>query len=218
MTKQKIGIIGSGVVGQTLANGFLAHGHAVMRGTREPEKLADWKASAGDKASVGTLTETAKFGDVIVLAVKGTGAEEAVSQIAAEINGKAVLDATNPIADAPPTKGVIAFFTGPNDSLMERLQKKVPHAHFVKCFSCVGSALMVNPKLHGGRPSMFICGDDDGAKATTRALLDTFGWDTEDMGASPAARAIEPLCMLWCIPGFVHNDWAHAFKMIRPSA
>jgi predicted dinucleotide-binding enzyme len=209
MSMKKIGVVGSGQVGETLANGFLKHGHEVMRGARDPSKLAEWKRAAGDKAKTETLEETARFADVAVLAVKGAAAEEAVLLCSGGLDGKVVIDATNPIADKPPTNGVIAFFTGPNDSLLERIQQRVP-----KAFSSVGAALMVNPKLPA-KPTMFICGNDADAKEQTRAILDTFGWETEDAGAVEAARAIEPLCMLWCIPGFLPNDWTHAFKVLR---
>jgi predicted dinucleotide-binding enzyme len=185
-----------------------------MRGSRDAAKLGDWKKGAGAKAQVGSLAETAGFGDIVVLAVKGGGAEEAVAQCGEALSGKIVLDTTNPIADKPPTNGVVAFFTGPNDSLMERLQKKAPKARFVKTFSSVGAGLMVNPKLPS-KPSMFICGNDSGAKEQARVILDKFGWETEDMGTAEAARAIEPLCILWCIPGFLRNDWSHAFKVLR---
>jgi predicted dinucleotide-binding enzyme len=210
----KIGVIGSGQVGETLANGFLKFGHDVMRGSRDPGKLATWRSGAGEKARAGTFEEAAKFGEVVVIAVKGLAAEEAVAICGAGLDGKVVIDATNPLADKPPTNGVIAFFTGPNDSLMERLQKKAPKARFVKAFSSVGSPLMVSPKLPS-KPSMFICGNDAAAKEQVRAILDQFGWETEDVGAVEAARAIEPLCMLWCIPGFLKNDWMHAFKVLR---
>jgi hypothetical protein len=210
----KIGVIGSGQVGETLASGFAKHGHEVMRGSRDPSKLAEWKRGAGTKAKTGTFEEAARFGDVVVLAVKGAAAEEAVSLCKDALDGKVVIDTTNPIADKPPTNGVIAFFTGPNDSLLERLQARAPKARFVKAFSSVGAALMVNPDL-SSVPTMFICGNDSSAKEQTRAILDTFGWETEDAGMAEAARAIEPLCMLWCIPGFLRNDWAHAFKVLR---
>jgi hypothetical protein len=210
----KIGVLGSGVVGKVLADGFLKYGHDVMRGSREPAKLADWKAQAGAKASVGTFADTARFGDLIVLAVKGTAAASAVEASGSALAGKTVIDATNPIAEAAPVNGVLRFFTGPNESLMERLQQQVPGARFVKAFSCVGNAFMVDPQIAGGPPTMFICGNDAGAKAEVRSVLDRFGWETEDMGAAEAARAIEPLCMLWCIPGFRENRWTHAFKLL----
>jgi predicted dinucleotide-binding enzyme len=215
MTKKKIGVVGSGTVGETLANGFLAEGHEVMRGSREPTKLADWRAKAGAKASLGTMEETAHFGDVVVLAVKGTAAESAVTLCGKALDGKTVIDTTNPIANAPPVDGVLVYFTGPNESLMERLQKHAPEAHFVKAFSCVGNAFMVKPDFGGTKPTMFICGNDEGAKKETRAILDAFGWETEDFGLATSARAIEPLCTLWCIPGMRGGGWSHAFKLLK---
>ena len=210
---KKVGVLGSGTVGEVLANGFLKHGFAVVRGSRDPSKLATWRDGAGANASVGTFAEAAAA-DIVVLAVKGTAAEQAVELAGPALAGKVVIDATNPIADGPPVDGVVPFFTGPNDSLMERLQAKMPSARFVKAFSCVGNPQMVNPQYVGTRPSMFICGNDDAAKADVRGILETFGWDTEDMGRATAARAIEPLCMLWCISGFLQNRWTHAFKVL----
>jgi predicted dinucleotide-binding enzyme len=211
----KVGVIGSGAVGQALADGLLKHGHEVTRGSREPAKLQPWKSAAGARAHVGTFAEAARFGELVVLAVKGSAALAAVEACGDGLGGKAIVDTSNPIADAPPVNGVLQFFTGPNESLMEKLQARAPAARFVKAFSCVGSALMVNPQLPGGKPTMFICGNDDGAKRQVVSLLEQFGWDVEDMGTAEAARAIEPLCMLWCIPGFRQNRWAHAFKLLR---
>lgn len=210
----KVGVLGSGDVAKTLAGGFIRHGHQVRMGTRSPAKLAEW-ASANPSIAVGTFGEAARFGELVVLAVKGTAAREALA-LAGDSNvaGKTVIDATNPIADAPPVNGVLKFFTNLDESLMEQLQKAFPAAHFVKAFSSVGNACMVNPQFQGGKPTMFICGNDEAAKAAVRAVLDQFGWDTADMGKAEAARAIEPLCMLWCIPGFLRNDWVHAFKLL----
>jgi len=212
----RVAVLGSGTVGQVLADGFLQHGDEVMRASRDPAKLADWVAAAGPRAATGTFAEACRFAEVVVLAVKGAAAEAAVELCgAAALEGKTVIDATNPIADAPPEAGVIRFFTGPNESLMERLQARVPAARFVKAFSCVGNALMVNPDFGGERPTMFICGNDAAAKAQVTAILTRFGWETEDMGGAPAARAIEPLCMLWCIPGLLRNEWGHAFRLLK---
>jgi len=212
----KIAVLGSGQVGQVLADGFLKHGHEVMRASREPAKLEKWKAGAGAKAHTGTFAEAAKWGDSVVLAVKGTAAEAAIELAGVQnLAGKTVMDATNPIADGGPQNGVLRYFTDINESLMERLQKKAPDARFVKVFSCVGSALMINPKIPGGPPTMFIAGNDKGAKAEVQKILDQLGWETADMGTVEAARAIEPLCILWCIPGFLQNDWMHAFKMLK---
>lgn len=212
---KKVAVIGSGVVGQVLSDGFLKHGYEVVRATRDPSKLADWLKGAGPKASVRGLAEATKQSDLVVLAVHGAGAEEAVRLCEAGLDGKTVLDATNPIANSPPTNGVLAFFTSHADSLLERLQKQAPAAHFVKAFSCVGSAFMVNPNFAGVRPTMFICGQNAEAKAEASTILDQFGWEVEDMGAVEAARAIEPLCILWCIPGMIGKGWNHAFKLLR---
>lgn len=210
----KVGVLGSGDVARTLAGGFIKHDHQVRLGTRSPAKLAEW-AAANPSIAVGTFSEAAQFGELVVLAVKGTAAREALA-LAGDRNfaGKTVIDATNPIADAPPVNGVLKFFTSLDESLMEQLQKAFPAAHFVKAFSSVGNACMVNPQFQGGKPTMFICGNDEAAKAAVRAVLDQFGWETADMGKAEAARAIEPLCMLWCIPGFLRNDWVHAFKLL----
>ncbi len=209
-----VGILGSGAVAQALGAGFLKHGHAVTMGTRSAEKLADW-AKAHPGARVGSFADAARAGELVVLAVKGTVALEALRAAGAEnLAGKVVADATNPIADAPPVNGVLLFFTRLDESLMERLQAAFPAARFVKAFNSVGNAAMVDPKFPGGRPTMFICGNDDPAKATVTGVLTQFGWETADMGRAEAARAIEPLCMLWCIPGFLRNDWMHAFKLL----
>jgi len=211
----RVGIIGSGVVAQALGDGFVKHGHEVMLGTREPAKLAEWLAR-NPSAQTGTVASTAEFGELVVLAVKGTAAAEAMRAAGSRnLSDKPIIDATNPIADVPPVNGVLKFFTNFDESLMEQLQREFPDAHFVKAFNSVGSGLMVNPRLEGGRPTMFICGNDDAAKKTVNTILDQFGWETADMGKAEAARAIEPLCILWCIPGFLRNEWTHAFKLLR---
>lgn len=211
---RKIGILGSAAVGQALAAGFKRHGDEVRIGSRTPAKLAAFTENTGIAAA--TFAEVAGWAEVLVLAVKGTVAEDALRAAgAASLRGKLVIDTTNPIAEAPPVDGVLAFFTGPNDSLMERLQASFPDARFVKAFSSVGNALMVDPKLEGGPPTMFYCGNDASAKATVKGILETFGWEPADMGTARAARAIEPLCQLWCIPGFRENTWRHAFRLLR---
>ena len=209
----KVGVLGSGDVAKSLAVGFLKHGHEVVMGTRSPEKLSGWAGQ--NRAKVGTFADAASQSEVVVLAVKGTAALKALQGAGAEaLLGKTVIDATNPIADEAPVNGVLKFFTSLEDSLMERLQREFPRARFVKAFNSVGNSLMVNPQLKGGRPTMFICGNDEGSKKTVAGILEQFGWEIADMGKAEAARAIEPLCMLWCIPGFLRNDWSHAFKMM----
>lgn len=207
-----IGVIGSGTVGQVLAAGYAQKGHAVTIGTRSPEKLTSWKEK---NPGVGISdVATAAAADVVIVAVAGLGATNAVESAGAALNGKVVIDACNPIAGAP-VNGFIPYFTGPNDSLMERLQALVPGARFVKAFNSVGNAVMIDPAFTAGRPTMFICGNDAAAKSTVTALLDEVGWDAEDVGGVEMARAVEPLCQLWCATGFLGRGWGHAFKVVR---
>jgi hypothetical protein len=213
--KMKVGILGSGDVAKALASGFLKHGHQVTIGSRSPDKLSDW-AAQNPGAKTGTFAEAAAFGELVVLAVKGTAAADALRLAGADnLKGKTVADATNPSADAPPVNGLLQFFTSYNQSLMEQLQSEFPAAHFVKVFNSVGAAFMVNPQFPGGPPTMFICGDNEGAKKQVVGILDQFGWETADMGGVQSARAIEPLSLLWCIPGFTKNQWTHAFKLLK---
>jgi hypothetical protein len=212
---KKIGIIGSGVVAQTLGTGFLKHGYQVMLGTSDKSKLAEWLKGAGANALVGSFAETARYGEVLVLAVKGTIAKKVLGLMGDEnLHGKTIIDATNPIADSPPVNGVLKFFTNLDKSLMEELQVTVPDANFVKAFNSVGSAFMVNPSFVS-KPTMFICGNNENAKKEVSVIIDQFGWETADFGMAESARAIEPLCMLWCITGLTKNEWTHAFKLLK---
>lgn len=216
MPKMNIAVIGSGEVGTALSNGFLKYGYHVMRGSRDPKKLSEWKQKSGENALIGTFEEAARYGEIVVLAVKGSAVISAI-ELCGLINlkDKTIIDVTNPIDNEPPTNGVLKYFTDINGSLMERSQYFAPEAYFVKAFNSVGNALMVNPKFSEGKPTMFICGRDHKSKNTVREILDQFGWEAEDMGDVEAARAIEPLCMLWCIPGFIRNEWNHAFKLLK---
>ena len=148
--------------------------------------------------------------------VKGTIAKEVLQGVSVgSLDGKAIIDATNPIADKQPVNGVLKFFTSLDKSLMEELQSLVPKANFVKAFNSVGNAFMVNPDFNGIKPSMFICGNNEDAKKEVSKIVESFGFEVEDMGKVESARAIEPLCMLWCIPGFLKNEWSHAFKLLK---
>ena len=210
---RNIAVLGSAVVGQTLAQGFKKHGYAVRIGTRDPAKLSEFTRTSGIEA--GTFADVAAWGEIAVLAVKGSKAEAALGEAgAAALAGKVVIDTTNPIAEGPPVDGVVQYFTGPNESLFERIQTAFPRMRFVKAFNSVGAARMVDPGYEGGKPTMFYCGNDDAAKAEVKAIIEQFGWEAADMGRAAAARAIEPLCQLWCIPGFLRNSWTHAFHVL----
>jgi predicted dinucleotide-binding enzyme len=211
----KVGILGSGDVGKTLAKGFLKHGYQVAIGSDHAEKLAEFKRENPQIETV-TFEQAAQSGDIVVLCVKGTIAEKIIEKIKRHLSGKTVIDTTNPIADAPPENGVLKYFTSLEESLVERLQKIAPDAQFVKAFNSIGSGLMINPDFRDNtKPTMFICGNNDDAKRKVYEILEKFGFEIEDMGKAESARAIEPLCMLWCIPGFLRNEWAHAFKLLK---
>jgi predicted dinucleotide-binding enzyme len=213
----RVGIIGSGIVGRILGSAFLDEGYKVMLGTRNISKdeVVKW-VKENPSGLLGSFQEAAQFGEIIVLAVGGLVAEDALALAGKEhFSHKIIIDTTNPIAAVPPDNGVLKYFTTFEESLMEKIQKQIPDAHVVKAFSCVGNAFMYKPEFPGGKPTMFICGNDDHAKKKVTHILTSFGWETEDMGMVEAARAIEPLCILWCIPGFIRNQWTHAFKLLK---
>ena len=211
----KIGILGSGDVGKALAKGFLKYDYQVAIGSDHVEKLAEFKKE-NPKIETATFEQTAQSADIVVLCVKGTVAEKIVEKVKRHLSGKTVIDSTNPIADAPPQNGVLKYFTSLDESLMERLQRIAPDAQFVKAFNSIGSGLMVNPDFGDNtKPTMFICGNNDEAKNKVSEIVEKFGFEIEDMGKVESARAIEPLCILWCIPGFLKNEWAHAFKLLK---
>jgi len=213
----KIGIIGSGIVGQTLAKAFTNEGNNVQLGTRNTsqEEVIKFK-NENANINIGTFAETATFADLIVLATAGAVTIDAIALAGKEnFNNKIVIDATNPIAKEPPVNGVLKFFTDYNSSLLEKIQAFIPEAKIVKAFSCVGNAFFYKPNFNGVKPTMFIAGNDLNAKKVVVDILIAFGWETEDMGTAEAARAIEPLCILWCLPGFTKSQWGHAFKLLK---
>lgn len=214
----KIGIIGTGVVGRTLAKGFLKLGHDVLLGTRNIQKEEVKKFLAENERSLaGSFNDAAAFGDMLVITVAGRNVKEAIDLTDKNnFKGKVVMDTTNPISQEPAEHGVLKYFTSQNDSLGEQIQKWLPEAYIVKCFNSVGNVLMTNGKQFGNvLPTMFICGNHDGAKKQVTDILTAFNWETMDCGMIEASRAIEPLCMLWCIPGFLQHSWNHAFKVLR---
>jgi predicted dinucleotide-binding enzyme len=208
---EKIGIIGSGPVARMLAKGLIRYGYQVMTSSRDSLKRDELIKETGGLS--GTFEDAASYGDLVIFAIKGTAAETVISSLSEKVSGKIVIDATNPIADKPPVNGVIHFFTSYDESLLERLQKLAPEAHMVKAFNSIGNAWMIDPGFEL-KPTMFICGNLTSAKKEVAALLEKVGWEVEDMGFAEAARAIEPLCILWCIQGIRENRWDHAFKFL----
>ncbi len=209
----KVGILGSGDVGKALARGFTSLGHEVKIGSREPQKLAQWVREAGSRASAGTFEEAARFGDLIVMATLGSGAENAI-QLAGPKNfaGKVVIDAMNPLEFS---SGVPRLYAGHTDSLGEQVQRWLPDARVVKAFNTVGNAHMFRPNFPGGPPDMFLCGNDDTAKELVTQICRHFGWGVIDIGGIDGSRYLEPMCMVWVFHGFRIKSWNHAFKMLH---
>ncbi len=212
----KVGILGRGAVGRRLAVGFQSRGHEVMIGSRDPAnaELQEWIAGEGAGVRAGTMAETAAFGELLVLALLGTAAKEAIATAGPEnFSGKVVIDATNPLdfSDGPPPKLAI----GGQDSLGEQIQRALPEAKVVKAFNTIGNPLMVDPKLAEGTPRMFIAGDDEEAKATVALLLRSFGWpEPVDIGGIEGSRELESLCILWVKVGFQRGAWNHAITLM----
>ena len=212
----KVGIIGSGGVARALGLGFIQYGHDVKMGTRDPAKMKQWLATAGSRAAAGGLSDAAAFGEIVVLATRWDGAENAITLAGPErLAGKVVIDVTNPLASLPnaPPHLTIGF----SDSAGEQVQRWLPQSRVVKAFNIVGNPFMVNPDFPGGPPDMFICGNDAAAKRRVTEICTTFGWPVIDIGGIEGSRLLEPLAMLWITYGVRTNTWAHAFKLLRRS-
>jgi predicted dinucleotide-binding enzyme len=212
----KVGILGTGEVGKSLARAFLALGHEVKIGSREAnnEKALAFVKEAGPKASAGTFTEAAAFGELLVLATLGVANKSVLAQAGADnLRGKVLIDTTNPLDHSnggPPTLAL-----GGHDSGGEEAQRVAPGAHVVKAFNTVGHQHMFRPQFPGGPPDMFICGNDDGAKKKVGGLLQEFGWNSVDLGGIECSRYLEGMCMVWVLYGFRTGTWNHAFKLLR---
>ncbi|HUJ13144.1 MAG TPA: NAD(P)-binding domain-containing protein [Thermoanaerobaculia bacterium] len=204
----KIGIVGSGDVGKSFARAFIALGHEIRIGSRNPAKLSEFGASAA------TFEDTARFGEIIVIATLGTATEDAL-RIAGPANfkGKIVIDATNPLEFAPGAPPRLAI--GHSDSLGERVQRWLPDARVVKAFNTVGNTLFFKPQLPGGPPDMFLCGNDADAKKSVSQICKDFGWGVIDIGGIESARYLEPMCLTWVLHGILTGSWTHAFKMLH---
>ncbi|MDQ6801263.1 MAG: NAD(P)-binding domain-containing protein [Acidobacteriota bacterium] len=210
----KIGILGSGDVGKSFARAFAATGNDVKIGSRTPEKLNDFVTQAGPRVTASTFKETARFGEVIVVATLGTGTEEAIRLAEPEnFKGKVTIDATNPLDFIPGGPPKLAI--GHTDSLGERVQRWAPKAKVVKAFNTVGNTLFYKPQLPGGPPDMFICGNDGDAKKAVSRICSEFGWGVIDIGGIEGSRYLEPMCMTWVLHGILSGGWSHAFKMLH---
>jgi predicted dinucleotide-binding enzyme len=199
----KIGILGSGVVGQALARGLARHGHEVRIGTRQ---------EAVDDLPVGSPADAVADADLVFLAVAGSAAVEVATGVRDQLRGKVVIDTTNPLDHS---SGTPRLFVGHTDSLGEQVQRAVPEALVVKAYNTVGNALMVDPDVPGGPPSMFLGGNSEAAKRVVTDLLRSTGWDVVDLGGIEASRYLEPICLAWVLHGFRTGQWNHAFKLLN---
>lgn len=211
----RVGVLGSGEVGQQLGTAFATLGHEVKLGSREPSsaKIKAWLDKVGAKGSAGTFEEVARFGELLVLVTAWSGTESAIKLAGPDHTaGKLVIDATNPLDF---TSGGPKLAVGFDDSAGERVQRWLPKAHVVKCFNMVGNAHFFRPQFPGGPPTMFYAGNDAGAKAQTAKILTDFGWESVDLGGIENARYLEPLAMVWIVHGIGTRSWNHAFKLLR---
>lgn len=212
----RVGVLGSGDVGQALGLGFARIGDEVRMGTRDTgaEKVRAWRDHAGERASVGSFAEAAEFAEVAVLATNWAGTENALRLAdPSNLEGKVVIDVTNPLdysAGPPPTLAV-----GHDDSGGEQVQRWVPTGRVVKAFNTVGHDHMVDPDFPDGPPDMFICGNDEAAKEAVSGICRAFGWPTIDLGGIEASRYLEPLAMIWIYHGMRTESWDHAFRLLR---
>jgi 8-hydroxy-5-deazaflavin:NADPH oxidoreductase len=210
----KIGIIGSGGVGQALAQDLTALGHQVTIGTRSPEKLAEFVA-ANPTVKIGSFADAAQFGESVMLATHWSGTQNALELAgAAHLAGKVVWDITNPL-DFSSGKPELAL--GFNTSAGEQVQSWLPDSKVVKALNIITAANMLKPSNVGGNPDMFIAGNDAAAKKQVTALLEGVGWGVVDLGDISKSRLLEPLAMIWITHGF-NSGWKisnHAFKLIN---
>jgi len=212
----KIGVIGSGSVGKTLASGFLKLGHEVKIGTRDQEKLKDWAGKEGKGVSLGSFFEVASFGEIIVLATSWKGTENAVKMANKNnFSNKIVIDLTNPLkfekdGEAP------TLAVGYPQSSGSIVQKWLSDAKVVKTLNMVPAHYMTNPKLQEGTPDLFMCGNDLEAKNKVKEIAKAFGWkEIHDLGDIEQAYLLEAIAMAWIRHGFLNKDWNHAWKLLK---
>ncbi len=225
----KIGILGTGMVGQVLASAIIAKGHDVMIGTRDVAKsLASSQPNAmgmpafgtwhkdNQSVKVGTFAETAAFGELLLLATNGSGTLPALELAGANnLNGKTVIDISNPLDFSngmPPS-----LFVSNTDSLGEQIQRAYPNAKIVKSLNTMAAFFMLNPNYGvGGDHTVFLSGNDEGAKTQVRTFLEAFGWkDILDLGDIKTARGVEMILPLWLSAWGKLGNTPFQFKIAR---
>jgi 8-hydroxy-5-deazaflavin:NADPH oxidoreductase len=227
----KVGILGSGIVGQTLGAKLVSQGHDVVLGTRDPTKmdgargmggmgasLGEWLQTGGKGARVGTFEEAARHGELIIHSTAGEIALKVIEMAGTEnLRGKVVLDTSNDLdlsQGFPPHSRATDYPTG---SIAAKIQQAVPGAHVVKALNTMPAYLMVAPQqLAGGDHTVFISGNDAGAKATVTKLLQSWGWkDVFDTGDITTATGPEMLFALWAKAFGKLGQVPFQFKVVR---
>jgi NADPH-dependent F420 reductase len=212
----KIGIIGSGVVGQQLGFGFLKAGHEVKIGTRNTSKLNEWLEKAGENASTGSFTEAAVYGEVVILATLWSGTKPAIESAGKDnLKNKILIDVTNPLDFSQGVPPKLAAEIG--NSGGEQIQNWLPDTKVVKAFNTISAYIMISPvREEGGDPDLFIAGNDEEAKHQVSKLAAQLGWKSViDMGGISQSYWLETFAMLWIQYGFKFNNWTHAFKLMK---
>jgi predicted dinucleotide-binding enzyme len=216
LAQSRVGVLGSGEVGRRLAAGFAAQGHQVMIGSRDPDKpeLREWLAGDGVGVDAGTFAQTAEHGELVVLAVLGDSAEEAITQAGSgNFAGKIVIDTMNPLdfsGGFPPKLSISG-----EDSLGERVQRILPDAKVVKAFNTIGNQYFVAPNFGEGQATMLIAGNDEDAKRVVGDVLADFGWpEPVDIGGIEGSRELEAICIAWVKIGGRRGAWDHGFKLL----
>ena len=216
----KAGILGSGVVGTTLGHGLIRLGHTVMIGTEHPWKseLQQWLADHPERSGVGSFSEAAAFGDIIILCTSWPGAKNTIEAAGVwNFSKKIVLDVTNPLdGRGPDEAGRLSLSPGNNPSGGEQVQAWLPEAYVVKTLNSTGSLYMVSPGFEEGTPTMFMAGNDDLAKMAMTDLLTQLGWkDIADVGNIEMSRHLESLYVIWYAYGIRTGTWRHAFRLLK---
>lgn len=195
----RIGVLGTGMVGRTIATKLVELGHEVRMGSRAAgnEAATAWSAGLGDAASEGTFADAAQFGELAFNCTAGVGAQAAVGSASHALEGKLLIDVSNPL-EFP--GGSPSLFVAITDSLGERIQRALPATSVVKALNTMNADVMVDPAIVPGDHVAFVCGDDAGAKARTVALLGELGWPAQrvvDCGDITGARATEAYLLIW---------------------
>lgn len=209
----KVGILGSGAVGQAMAKGFLSEGHEVWLATRTPdsEKGAQLKSDIPD-ATIADFATAAREAELAILCVKWEGANDAIRAAGAEnLAGKVVMDTSNLIKQEA---GVLVYAGDSAKSGAEQVQDWLANSRVVKAFNTVGAATMYKPDFGGQVPTMFLAGDDAEAKQQVSVSIRLFGWEPLDVGKLIAARNLEPMALLWINNSIASGTPQHAFKML----